>query len=275
MDILAKIDKPEMFMPDIENPRVNLLQTNNKESDHADDHLCCSTGDSSDGEQSVATNEVDFKVSCKLKQLGLRPPQQKRFEAQMHLRDEGLNDSSIVEAHDCDKETLLSLRNRRKSSDGGGGFFGEGSQEKDMQGKLSDDETLCSVFKKSRKLHSKPKDDRLEKIQAEKTNEDAGNGGNTDAMGRDGWNQSSQMDIAETNQDISIKHGNQEGTSVSEMNGSNISSFSALNNADDLPHQIMDDELADSGDDVGAVEILNSAVSRRKLRMVIDPEDED
>ncbi|KAJ0098811.1 hypothetical protein Patl1_20273 [Pistacia atlantica] len=62
-----------------------------------------------------------------------------------------------------------------------------GSQEKDMQGKLlddSDDETLSSVFKKSRKLHSKPKDDRLEKIQVEKTNEDAGNGGTADAKGR-------------------------------------------------------------------------------------------
>ncbi|KAJ0042369.1 hypothetical protein Pint_17596 [Pistacia integerrima] len=188
------------------------------------------------------------QVSRKLKQLGLRPPQQKRSEAQMHLRDEGLNDSSTVEAHDSDKETLLSLTNKRKSNDGGGRFFGEGSQEKDMQGKLSDDfddETLTSVFKsslsslvghrKSRKLHSKPTDDRLETIQVEKTNEDAGNGGTTDAMG----------------------------------------SFAPVNNADDLPHLLMDDELADSGYDVAAGEILSSAVSRRKLRMVIDPEDED
>ncbi|KAJ0042372.1 hypothetical protein Pint_17595 [Pistacia integerrima] len=49
----------------------------------------------------------------------------------------------------------------------------------------SDDETLSSVFKKSRKLHSKAKDDRLETIQVEKTNEDAGNGGTTDAKGSD------------------------------------------------------------------------------------------
>ncbi|XP_031248622.1 uncharacterized protein LOC116106392 isoform X2 [Pistacia vera] len=219
------------------------------------------------------------QVSRKLKHLGLRPPQQKRSEAQMHLRDEELNDSSIVEAHDSDKETLLSLRNRRKrkvSNDCGGGLSVEGSQEIDMQGKLSDDsddETLSSVFKKSRKLHSKQKDDRLETIQVEKTNEDAGNGCTTNAMGS--WNQSSRMDIAETNQDISIKHANQEGTSVSEMNGSNISSFSPVNNADDLPHQLMDDELADSAYDVAAGEILSSAVSRRKLRMVMDPEDED
>ncbi|KAJ0098814.1 hypothetical protein Patl1_20274 [Pistacia atlantica] len=254
------------------------------------------------------------QVSRKLKQLGLRPPQQKRSEAQMHLRDEELNDSSIVEAHDSDKETLLSLRNRRKrkvSNDCGGGLSVEGSQEIDMQGKLSDDsddetlssvfkrkcndggselfgeglqgnlsddsddKTLSSVFKKSRKLHSKQKDDRLETIQVEKTNEDAGNGCTTNAMGRDSWNQSSRMDIVETNQDISIKHANQEGTSVSEMNGSNISSFSPVNNADDLPHQLMDDELADSGYDVAAGEILSSAVSRRKLRMIMDPEDED
>lgn len=61
-----------------------------------------------DGEKRFTTAQV----SRKLKQLGLLPPQQKRSEAQMHLRDEELNDSSLVEAHDSDEETLLSLKNR-------------------------------------------------------------------------------------------------------------------------------------------------------------------
>lgn len=59
----AKIDRPEMLMSDIQNPEVGLLQKNNRGSDHTDDYLCCSTGDSSDGEQPVETNEVDFKIS--------------------------------------------------------------------------------------------------------------------------------------------------------------------------------------------------------------------
>lgn len=86
---------------------------------------------------------------------------------------------------------------------------------------------------------------------------------------RDGCNQSSEIDFVETNQDISIKRANQEGTSVSETNGSHISSFSpvTVSNADD--------ELADSGDDVAASEMQSNAVSRRKLRMVIDLEDDD
>ncbi|XP_044504324.1 protein timeless homolog isoform X2 [Mangifera indica] len=272
------------------------------------DHKRCSymIANALDGEKRFTTAQV----SRKLKQLGLLPPQQKRSEAQMHLRDEELNDSSLVEAHDSDEETLLSLKNRhksndggsrlfgkgpqgkdvqgkpsdasddetlssvfkRKSNDGGSRLFGEGSQEKDMQGILSDDsddETLGFVFKKSRKLHSKPKDDRLETTQTERTNEDVRNSGRKGDTRRDGCNQSGEIDFVETNQDISIKHANQEGTSVSETNGSHISSFSpvTVSNADD--------ELADSDDDVAASEMQSNAVSRRKLRMVIDLEDDD
>lgn len=52
------------------------------------------------------------QVSHKLKQLGLHVPQRKRFDANMHLRDENLHDSFTDEAHDSDDETLLSLMNR-------------------------------------------------------------------------------------------------------------------------------------------------------------------
>lgn len=52
------------------------------------------------------------QISRKLKQLGLCAPQQKRSKANMHLRDEELNNSSKDEAHDSDNETLLSFRNR-------------------------------------------------------------------------------------------------------------------------------------------------------------------
>lgn len=38
-----------------------------------------------------------------------------------------------------------------------------------------------------------------------------------------------------------------------------------------MEHQLMDDDFADSGGDA----LMRSSVSRRKLRMVIDPEDDD
>lgn len=51
------------------------------------------------------------QVSRKLKQIGLRIPQQKK-DAHLHLRDEDLNDFSAEGADNSDHETLLSLRKR-------------------------------------------------------------------------------------------------------------------------------------------------------------------
>jgi len=52
------------------------------------------------------------QISRKLKQLGLRVPQQKKAEATLHLRDENPSDHSADEMQDSDNETLLSLRLR-------------------------------------------------------------------------------------------------------------------------------------------------------------------
>lgn len=42
-----------------------------------------------------------------------------------------------------------------------------------------------------------------------------------------------------------------------------------------MEHQLMDDDFADSGGDAAAGGLMRTSVSRRKLRMVIDPEDDD
>lgn len=51
------------------------------------------------------------QISQKLKQLGLRLPQQERSEAKLHLIDDEPSSLSTG-GHDSDDETLLSLRNR-------------------------------------------------------------------------------------------------------------------------------------------------------------------
>lgn len=52
------------------------------------------------------------QVSHKLKQLGLRVPQQKKFEANMLIKNENSNSLFTDNADDPDDETLLSLLNR-------------------------------------------------------------------------------------------------------------------------------------------------------------------
>lgn len=63
MDIPVKVDEPGTEVQEMRNHGVNLLQKDNRKSDHADDYLQCSTSDSSGDEQPAATNEVDFRVS--------------------------------------------------------------------------------------------------------------------------------------------------------------------------------------------------------------------
>lgn len=52
------------------------------------------------------------QISQKLKQLGLRLPQQERSEAKLHLIDDEPSSLSTG-GHDSDDETLLSLRRNR------------------------------------------------------------------------------------------------------------------------------------------------------------------
>lgn len=55
----------------------------------------------------------------------------------------------------------------------------------------------------------------------------------------------------------------------------NLSHVSSENVEGELANPQAEDELADSGDDVMSVSIVESTTNRRKLRMVIDLEDDD
>uniref|UniRef100_A0A2N9IHE7 Reverse transcriptase zinc-binding domain-containing protein n=1 Tax=Fagus sylvatica TaxID=28930 RepID=A0A2N9IHE7_FAGSY len=97
------------------------------------------------------------QVSHKLKQLGLWVPQQKRFEAKMHIRNEDSNGLFTDKAHDPEDETLLSLLNRSKKENER--RFGEQLPE-EIEGLLpeddSDDELLSSVLDFMELIYSIP-----------------------------------------------------------------------------------------------------------------------
>ncbi|KAL9412393.1 hypothetical protein AB3S75_045925 [Citrus x aurantiifolia] len=217
------------------------------------------------------------QVSRKLKQLDLRARPLKKSKTDMHLRDEEPNDSAIDKLHDSDQETLLSFRKRSKHS---GRLFHEESQVKNLKRRLSDgsdDETLSSVLKKSRKHLAEAEDDRLqtETVWNEESNDDTAVFITKHTMERDGCDQSSVIDVARTGEVISASHISLEGTSEAELIDSKTLGVSHVNNEDDMEHQLMDDDFADSGGDAAAGGLMRSSVSRRKLRMVIDPEDDD
>ncbi|XP_012440064.1 uncharacterized protein LOC105765487 isoform X2 [Gossypium raimondii] len=185
------------------------------------------------------------QVSRKLKQLGLYVPRQKKSEENMRLRDEELNDLSANEMHDSDNETLLSFKNRKKDN---GGLFNQEFPGQNMEREASDDdddETLSSVFKKTRKLPSKSKN---EKLAAVATGERYKISGAVVAN-----------DVTES------KEGTSEAVNPSPEN-------IEMESADQQVEEQVEDELADSGDDAVIVE---ASIDRRRRRMVIDAEDDD
>ncbi|XP_040963548.1 protein timeless homolog isoform X3 [Gossypium hirsutum] len=202
------------------------------------------------------------QVSRKLKQLGLYVPRQKKSEEIMRLRDEELNDLSANEMHDSDNETLLSFKNRKKDN---GGLFNQEFPGQNMEREASDDaddETLSSVFKKTRKLPSKSKNEKLAAVATGERYKISGAVVANDVTERDENNQFTEMDVT-------FHHDSKEGTSEA-VNPSpeNIE----MESADQQVEEQVEDELADSGDDAVIVE---ASIDRRRRRMVIDAEDDD
>ncbi|TYH41167.1 hypothetical protein ES332_D12G297500v1 [Gossypium tomentosum] len=202
------------------------------------------------------------QVSRKLKQLGLYVPRQKKSEENMRLRDEELNDLSANEMHDSDNETLLSFKNRKKDN---GGLFNQEFPGQNMEREASDDaddETLSSVFKKTRKLPSKSKNEKLAAVATGERYKISGAVVANDVTERDENNQFTEMDVT-------FHHDSKEGTSEA-VNPSpeNIE----MESADQQVEEQVEDELADSGDDAVIVE---ASIDRRRRRMVIDAEDDD
>ncbi|KAK2983623.1 hypothetical protein RJ640_023157 [Escallonia rubra] len=182
------------------------------------------------------------QVSRKLRQLGLRVPQQKRSNSNLKFEDEDLNEFSPEDANNSDNETLLSLSRRRKSKQKLGRSVKRANQE--TGGKLSADDS--------------DSDDLLLSSVLGIRNE-----------------QSTEMGVAES-EDAAANHDEAEATGGS--SGQNIG-LAFVDKAGHLQCQQLEDELADDfpdfGDDETPVSSEKAVVIRRKLRMVVDLEDDE
>ncbi|XP_052180758.1 uncharacterized protein LOC127793960 [Diospyros lotus] len=77
------------------------------------------------------------QISRKLRQLGLRVPRKRKSEVNMHLRDEDVINSSAEKGEESDDETLLSLIKRSKRKKNGRDI--EDATDKSIEGNLSGD----------------------------------------------------------------------------------------------------------------------------------------
>ncbi|KAF5732400.1 protein timeless [Tripterygium wilfordii] len=246
------------------------------------------------------------QVSHKLKELGLLVPRRKRSESSMYLRDEELDDFPLGKGHGSDDETLFSFMNRPKNKDGDRSspeellkLKGEGKllddsddeiissvlqrKKKDAQRPVSKelpnessagqfvnaskDETLNSGLQKKRKLLSKSKDEKVTAVIDE-------NSRKTISTQRDVTNQLSGIDITVIDMGDTFSHISPQGTSEAEVADSiNDNGVSLLNDVDDYPNHHMDDDLTDYGNDTAPQRRMQSAVLRRKLRVVVEDDD--
>ncbi|CAB4301968.1 unnamed protein product [Prunus armeniaca] len=223
------------------------------------DHKRCShmIANAMDGDGKFTASQV----SRKLKQLGLYIPRKKRSAAGM-LRDEDLNDSNTNKEHDSDDETLLSLMKRGKKDHS---RFSEELLEQTTGRKVSeddsDDEILSSVLKKTRRPLSKPIDL------------------NSAASSIQGTSSSNALEDG-VDEGSAFKHVSPNGTAEAEVRGTGTGYGNPLDAGpvkilEDLQHEQMDNDLADSGDEMAQGAFPESGVSRRKLRMVLEDEDDD
>ncbi|KAA8539990.1 hypothetical protein F0562_026682 [Nyssa sinensis] len=222
------------------------------------------------------------QVSRKLKQLGLHIPQQKKSEADMHLRDEDINDLFTEGSDNSDDETLLSLLKRSKNKQDERGR--QEAPNLKIDGKLlkdaSDDEFLSSVLEKTARVLSNTKNVKLTTTSIKQTTveNDSGYGDAQDLTERNGFEQPTEMEAAEIN-DVTFDHAGNAEAEASGISSRKPLGVAFVDNADNLQHQKLHnklaDELADFEDDATPVVSQTSAVLRRKLRMVIDFEDDE
>ncbi|XP_050141072.1 uncharacterized protein LOC126617037 isoform X1 [Malus sylvestris] len=194
------------------------------------------------------------QVSRKLKQLGLHIPRKKRPSGGM-LKDEDHSDSNANKMHDSDDETLFSLMKRGKKDNSDELLeqtIGREALEDDC-----DDEILSSVLKKTRRSLSKSIDQNSEAISIQGT-------------------ESGTVLENEVDEGAAAKRASLNGTEQAEVTGTssgNPLDVGPVKTLEDLLHQEMDTDLADSEDEVGTLPV--SGVSRRRSRMVLDDEDDD
>ncbi|GMP24662.1 hypothetical protein CsSME_00001849 [Camellia sinensis var. sinensis] len=178
------------------------------------------------------------QVSRKLKQLGLRVAQQKRPKAETHLKDEDVINFSAETAEHSDNETLLSLKKRSKN----------------------------------KKIERENKDMENQKIEG-KVSHDSSEDEFPGSVSGDGHERPSGMEVDDDGTLNRAVNAEAQATSISSEK--QVGTIDANNLQHQQLHDELEDQLSDLGDDATPVTSQNGAVLRRKLRMVIDPEDDE
>ncbi|XP_059434637.1 uncharacterized protein LOC132167643 isoform X2 [Corylus avellana] len=219
------------------------------------------------------------QVSHKLKQLGLHVPQHKRFEANMHLRDENLNDSFTDEAHDSDDETLLSLMNRKTKRPLPQSKYEkvmaisiQGTTQNDYGNRATEGVIERDVSNQCRRLEPAGMD--VDDAFNHGTCMDSGNLLGVAPLNNLDHLSHQQVDdeLADLRDEVALVASPK--NALIRAGSENLLGVAPESNLDLVSRQQVDDELADWGDEVVSSVPPKSAVMRRKLRMVLDLEDD-
>ncbi|KAL3653587.1 hypothetical protein CASFOL_003268 [Castilleja foliolosa] len=212
------------------------------------------------------------QVSRKLKQLELFRPKTKKSNSNKNLRDESLSDHGSEGAGESDDETLLSLRNRGKQKRNGSQYDERQSKKvaQELHSDMSDDELLCSLLAKTRKMPSNDEELMTDSFEKGLDETDI----NTQVPARDELAQSNEMDDVQVDTAISdhSSDSEMEAVGVDDLKESDDKSFEKSDNSE---NPLFDDELADFDENKDHVTTTQGNSTVRRRRMVIDFEDDD
>ncbi|KAL6533264.1 hypothetical protein OROMI_027376 [Orobanche minor] len=244
------------------------------------DHKRCSymIANALDGAGKISTAQV----SRKLKQLGLIRPENKRSLSKMHLRDEALSDHCLEgEVDDSDDETLLSMRNRSKQRRNEGEYDERPSKKvaQELPDDMSDDELLSSLLVKKRKT-SRNDEERTTDSFVKDLDETDFIGTNNQDSERDDYELAKSYQNggdSEVDTPPNSNHYSDLKMKTVGMDDLKESDDVSFGKADDTQHSLFDDELADfDGDtDLSVTTREKNSASRRRLRMVVNFDDDD
>ncbi|XP_047265359.1 protein timeless homolog isoform X1 [Capsicum annuum] len=235
------------------------------------DHKRCShmiaTALDSEGTLSAA------KISRKLKQLGLYVPKKRSLETNLHLMDEA-SDATTEGSDNSDDETLLSMRSFR-SKHQGKGSSSEGRENKKIRKMpskdASDDELLTSLLVKTKKAVPESKDGKPNINSMKISSENDTEGKDTCDSERGELDQAAAMEVAEFNNIASDVDSDVDAGILA----ADRSSEQDVPPGDQQLQEKFHSELSDFEDDDASLEAPITTVSRRRLRMVIDVEEDE
>ncbi|XP_060203765.1 uncharacterized protein LOC132632004 isoform X1 [Lycium barbarum] len=236
------------------------------------DHKRCShmIANALDSEGTVSA----AKISRKLKQLGLYVSKKRRLETNLQLMDEA-SDASTEGSDNSDDEMLLSMRRSKLQ---GKGNTSEGRENQKTRKKSSkdesDDELLTSLLVKTKRVDPQSEDGKLilnlMKISSKIDIED----NDTNDPERGEIDEATAMEDTELNNTASGAEGDVDAGNVA-TDFSSEQDVPPGNQADQQLQDKFHSELSDFEDDDASLEAPVTTVSRRRLRMVIDVEEDE